>query len=93
MPFADLPNARIHCDLSGDPSLPTLILSNSLGTNSSMWDRQTPAFEKYFCVLKQYCALREGEEFLTADIEIELSAYSRDELSCAGYVILARNTG
>jgi 3-oxoadipate enol-lactonase len=52
MPFADLPNARIHYALLGDPSLPTLILSNSLGTNSSMWDKQTPAFEKYFSVLR-----------------------------------------
>jgi ubiquinone/menaquinone biosynthesis C-methylase UbiE len=50
-------------------------------------------FEKHFCVLKAYCALREGEEFLTTDIENELSGYGRDELLCAGYVIVARNLG
>lgn len=52
MPFADLPHARIHYALSGDDSLPALILSNSLGTNFSMWDAQTPAFEKNFHLLR-----------------------------------------
>jgi 3-oxoadipate enol-lactonase len=52
MPFADLPNARIHYELSGDPSQPPLVLSNSLGANLSMWDAQTPAFEKQFRLLR-----------------------------------------
>jgi 3-oxoadipate enol-lactonase len=52
MPFADLPHTRIHYALSGDPSLPPLVLSNSLGANFSMWDAQTPSFEKQFRVLR-----------------------------------------
>jgi 3-oxoadipate enol-lactonase len=52
MPFADLPNVRIHYALSGDSSLPALILSNSLGTNFSMWDAQAPVFEKSFRLLR-----------------------------------------
>src|ERR1700746_400511 len=52
MPFADLPNARIHYALSGDNSLPALILSNSLGTNFSIWDAQAPTFEKQFRLLR-----------------------------------------
>jgi 3-oxoadipate enol-lactonase len=52
MPFADLPNVRIHYALSGDSSLPPLILSNSLGTNFSMWDAQSPVFEKSFHLLR-----------------------------------------
>jgi 3-oxoadipate enol-lactonase len=44
MPFADLPNIRIHYALSGDRSLPALVLSNSLGTSLSMWDLQAPPF-------------------------------------------------
>jgi 3-oxoadipate enol-lactonase len=52
MPFADLPNARIHYSLSGDNSLPALILSNSLGTNFSIWDLQVPEFEKHFHLLR-----------------------------------------
>ncbi len=52
MPFADLPNVRIHYALSGDRSRPALVLSNSLGTNLSMWDLQTPRFEKSFRLLR-----------------------------------------
>jgi 3-oxoadipate enol-lactonase len=52
MPFADLQHARIHYAVSGDASHPALVLSNSLGTNFSMWDAQTPAFEKRFRLLR-----------------------------------------
>jgi 3-oxoadipate enol-lactonase len=52
MPFADLPNVRLHYALSGLPDAAVLILSNSLGTNFSMWDAQAPAFEKQFRLLR-----------------------------------------
>lgn len=52
MPFADLPNARIHYALSGDPSSPVLILSNSLGADYTMWDAQAPILEKHFYLLR-----------------------------------------
>jgi len=52
MPFADLPHARIHYALSGDNSLPMLVLSNSLGTTFSIWDAQVPEFEKHFRLLR-----------------------------------------
>jgi SAM-dependent methyltransferase len=48
------------------------------------------AFERHFEVLKHYCAMREGEHLLTPQIESELSDYSRDELTCGAYVIVAR---
>jgi SAM-dependent methyltransferase len=47
-------------------------------------------FTKHFEVLKHYCAMREGEHLLTPQIENELSNYSRDELTCGAYVIVAR---
>ena len=47
-------------------------------------------FQKKFAVLKHYCAMREGEHLLTPEIESELSGYSRDELTCGAYVIVAR---
>jgi SAM-dependent methyltransferase len=47
-------------------------------------------FQKYFEVLKHYCAIREGEHFLTAEIENELADYTRDELTCGAYVIVGR---
>ena len=52
MPFADLLNVRLHYALTGPTSAPVLILSNSLGTNFSMWDAQAPAFEKQFRLLR-----------------------------------------
>lgn len=52
MPFADLPNVRLHYSFTGPASAPALILSNSLGTNFSMWDAQAPAFEKQFRLLR-----------------------------------------
>ena len=52
MPFADLPNVRLHYALSGLSDAAVLILSNSLGTNFSMWDGQAPAFEKQFRLLR-----------------------------------------
>jgi len=47
-------------------------------------------FSRRFEVLKHYCAMREGEHLLTPQIERELSEYSRDELTCGAYVIVAR---
>lgn len=47
-------------------------------------------FAKHFEVVKQYCAMREGEELLTPEIERELLPYTRDELTCGAYVIVAR---
>ena len=52
MPFADLPNVRLHYSFTGPASAPALILSNSLGTNFSMWDAQAAAFEKQFRLLR-----------------------------------------
>ncbi len=49
-------------------------------------------FGKHFEILNHYCAMREGEELLTPAIEAELSDYSRDELTCGAYVILARKS-
>ena len=48
------------------------------------------AFSQHFDILKQYCAMREGEHLLTPEVEAELSEYSCDELTCGAYVIVAR---
>jgi SAM-dependent methyltransferase len=53
-------------------------------------DQYFQLFAQHFEILKHYCATREGEEFLTPEIEAELSAYTRDELTCVAYVIVAR---
>ncbi|SOY60629.1 3-oxoadipate enol-lactonase [Cupriavidus taiwanensis] len=52
MPFADLPDVRLHYRLDGAEHLPVLVLSNSLGTNLDMWAPQVDAFSQHFRVLR-----------------------------------------
>lgn len=58
----------------------------------NQWRKQQylAAFAERFEVLRHYCGLREGEHLLTPAIEAELAAYTRDELTCATLVIIAR---
>lgn len=48
------------------------------------------AFQHHFEIVNDYCALREGEHLLTSAIEKELGQYTRDELTCWAYIIVAR---
>jgi len=50
MPFAE--NIGLHYRLDGDAARPCLVLSNSLGTDSSMWDAQAAALAADFYVLR-----------------------------------------
>jgi 3-oxoadipate enol-lactonase len=52
MSFADLAGARFHYRFDGAEGAPVLVLSNSLGTNLSMWDAQMPALTERFRVLR-----------------------------------------
>jgi 3-oxoadipate enol-lactonase len=52
MPFAQLKDVRIHYDLAGPADAPVLVFSNSLGETLSMWDPQTPVFQKQYRVLR-----------------------------------------
>jgi 3-oxoadipate enol-lactonase len=52
MTHIDAGGARISYRLDGPAELPVLMLSNSLGTNLSMWDRQVPAFGRHFRLLR-----------------------------------------
>ena len=40
MPFAQLPDVRLHYRIDGDKDLPPLVLSNSLGASLDMWEPQ-----------------------------------------------------
>ncbi len=51
--------------------------------------RYLEIFSTHFDILDHYCAVREGEEFLTPDTEKKLSRYTRDELTCCTYTIVA----
>jgi 3-oxoadipate enol-lactonase len=52
MPFLESEGLRIHYALSGPHDAPFVVLSNSLGTNFSMWDTQTPSLEREFRLLR-----------------------------------------
>ena len=43
---------QINYQLEGDASKPTLVFSNSLGTNKTMWDKQAQAFGDSFQILR-----------------------------------------
>lgn len=52
MPFLETGDLRVHYALTGAPNAPAVVLSNSLGTNFSMWNPQVPALERAFRVLR-----------------------------------------
>lgn len=43
---------RIADQIDGQEGKPVLVLSNSIATNFHMWDKQIPAFTKYFRVIR-----------------------------------------
>jgi 3-oxoadipate enol-lactonase len=64
MPFIQLPDGDLHYQLDGPQGAPVLLLSNSLGTNLSMWDSQMPAFTEHFQVLR-YDTRGHGQSLVT----------------------------
>jgi 3-oxoadipate enol-lactonase len=52
LPTLDHQRARCNARIDGPADAPVLVLSNSLGTNWSLWDTQAPAFTARFRVLR-----------------------------------------
>lgn len=52
MLYCDLPSGRFAYRWDGPPDAPVLALSNSLGTDYSMWDAQMPTLQRHFRVLR-----------------------------------------
>ena len=65
MPFAESNGARLNYRFDGPADAPVLVLSNSLGTNLSMWDPQIPALAERFRVLR-YDTRGHGQSSVTA---------------------------
>ncbi|MGH9712982.1 MAG: 3-oxoadipate enol-lactonase [Candidatus Acidiferrales bacterium] len=65
MPFIEQDGARIHYRFDGAESAPFIVLSNSLGTNFSMWDAQASALAPRFRVLR-YDTRGHGQSSVTA---------------------------
>ena len=52
MPFVETKDLRMYYELDGPDGAPALVLSNSLGTNLSLWDPQSPVFAKTLRLLR-----------------------------------------
>lgn len=52
MPMIDADGCPIHVEVEGPEGAPALMLSNSLGTELSMWDPQAKAFAKEFRLIR-----------------------------------------
>lgn len=50
------------------------------------------AFGDNFEIVEHRCGNKEGEDLLSEDLLKELATYSKDELLCANYIIVARNS-
>jgi len=50
--FVKLAEGDLHYQLEGPEGAPVLVLSNSLGTDLHMWDKQIAAFTRHFRVLR-----------------------------------------
>ena len=48
----DVDDVRLHVRTDGDPARPCIVLSNSLGTDLSMWDPQAAVLARDFYVLR-----------------------------------------
>jgi 3-oxoadipate enol-lactonase len=64
MSFIETGDSRVHYALSGLANAPVVVLSNSLGTNLSMWDPQMDALERKFRVVR-YDMRGHGETSVT----------------------------
>jgi 3-oxoadipate enol-lactonase / 4-carboxymuconolactone decarboxylase len=52
VPAAEHEGARIHYETAGPPGAPVLVLANSLGTTTGMWDGQVAALSQRFLVVR-----------------------------------------
>jgi len=93
MPIAHVKNNSVHYELSGPVKAPVLVLSNSLGTNFSMWDSQMPELRRGYRVLR-YDTRGHGQtpttpgpysiELLGGDVLGLLDALALDEFAFCG---------
>jgi 3-oxoadipate enol-lactonase len=78
VPFVGTKDLRMYYELDGPPNTPALVLSNSLGTNLSLWDSQLPVFSQTFRVLR-YDSRGHGQTSTTSG-EYSVEMLGRDVL-------------
>jgi 3-oxoadipate enol-lactonase len=87
MPFAPVENGQLHYRLDGSPNLPVLVLSNSLGTDHSMWDAQAPAFTQKFHLLR-YDSRGHGASTVSAG-DYTIERLGKDVLALLDHLAIA----
>jgi 3-oxoadipate enol-lactonase len=75
MAFAEIGDVRIRYQWDGPENAPVVLLSNSLGTDLTMWDAQAAAWSKKFRVLR-YDTRGHGQSSVTP------GPYSIQQLGC-----------
>jgi 3-oxoadipate enol-lactonase len=88
VPFVETKDLRIHYQWDGPTAAPTLVLSNSLGTNLALWDLQVPVFSKHFRVLR-YDSRGHGQTSATSG-EYSVEILARDVLDLLDALKLQR---
>ena len=88
MPHAQLQDVRLHYQLDGDPRLPVLMLSNSLGSTLDMWEPQMPAFLAHFRVLR-YDTRGHGQSEVTPG-EYSIAQLGNDALGLLDHLGIER---
>jgi 3-oxoadipate enol-lactonase len=88
VPFVQTKDLRMYYELGGPADAPSLVLSNSLGTNLSLWDPQLPVFAKNFRVLR-YDFRGHGQTSATPD-EYSIEMLGRDVLQLLDALNLPR---
>src|SRR6202171_6551324 len=78
----------MYYELDGPPNAPTLVLSNSLGTNLSLWDSQLSVFSQSFRVLR-YDLRGHGQTSVTQG-EYSVEVLGRDVLQLLDALNLQR---
>ena len=79
MPFVQRDGARLWWRSDGDPSRPTLLVANSLGTDTTLWDPVLPRLVERFRVLRFDMRGHGASEATPGDYTIEMLA--RDALA------------
>lgn len=88
MAFATIDGSRVFFRLEGRPDAPLLVLGNSLGTDTQMWDRQTEALTAHFRLLKIDARGHGASDVPAADLTVERLA--RDVLALVDGLGVAR---
>jgi len=88
--FTEFPLRHVPAGVDAWDHLRKRRLPFTVPLNEYRMDQYVETFARHFDVLNYYCASREGEELLTPAIAGELAAYSRDELTCATLILMAR---